>query len=136
MVADACDLRTLFADQSFDLVYSNSVLEHVGGHARRADFAREAARLAPHHWVQTPNRYFPLEPHWLFPFFQFLPVPARAWIGEHWPLTWSRQTGSDALETVLDTELIGATEFAHLFPGSTVLRERVAGVTKSLIATR
>ena len=36
---------------------------------------RELAQL---HWVQTPYRYFPVEPHFLFPGFQFLPLTVRA----------------------------------------------------------
>lgn len=63
----------------FDLVYSNSVIEHVGGHARSCDFAGMVKTLARRHWgVQTPYRYFSIEPHWLFPGLQFLPQSARA----------------------------------------------------------
>ena len=65
------------APMSYDVVFSNSLLEHVGGHAQRAALAREVRSLAPRHWVQTPYRYFPLEPHWLFPGMQF-PLEAQA----------------------------------------------------------
>ncbi len=37
-------------------------------------------------WVQTPYRYFPIEPHWIFPGFQFLPLSARTEISRRWPL--------------------------------------------------
>jgi hypothetical protein len=58
---DACDLR----DAEFDPVYSNSLIAHLRGHARRCDFASVVHAMASHHWVQTPYRYFPIEPHWL-----------------------------------------------------------------------
>ncbi len=123
---------------TFDLVYSNSVIEHVGGYERRRRFAETVERLAPHHWVQTPARSFPLEPHWLFPGFQFMPVALRTRVAMKWPYSFYGRS-NDAAETlgeVLWVELIGVPEMTHLFPGSEVLRERFARLTKSLIATR
>lgn len=52
-----------FADQSFDLVFSNSVIEHVGSRATQARFASEIARVGKQFWLQTPSRYFPIEQH-------------------------------------------------------------------------
>src|SRR5262245_10971320 len=49
-----------------DVVFSNSVIEHVGGHWRRERFAEGIRAAAPRYWVQTPYRYFPIEPHFLF----------------------------------------------------------------------
>ena len=40
----------------FDLVFSNSVLEHLGGHGRRRQFADVVHESAPEWWVQTPYR--------------------------------------------------------------------------------
>jgi len=75
---DACALSDAIASGKYDLVFSNSVLEHVGGHAQRARFADNVHALSTRHWVQTPYRYFPVEPHWLSQGFQFLPLSARA----------------------------------------------------------
>ena len=90
VTGDATDARTAIraagAPADYDLVFSNSLLEHVGGHAKRTDLADEVHALAAYHWVQTPYRYFPVEPHWLFPFMQFLPVRLRVSIAMHWPL--------------------------------------------------
>ncbi|HEX4060865.1 MAG TPA: UDP-N-acetylmuramoyl-tripeptide--D-alanyl-D-alanine ligase [Streptosporangiaceae bacterium] len=48
----------------YDLVFSNSLIEHVGGHERRERFADTVHQLSGAYWVQTPYRYFPVEPHW------------------------------------------------------------------------
>lgn len=132
--ADACssDLRDLGV---FDLVFSNSLLEHVGGYSRRRDLAANILSMAPNHWVQTPYRYFPLEPHWVFPGHQFLPLATRARLSEKWH--WGHmQSGTfeEALEDCLSTELVSKTELRHLFPGSAIWHERIVGLTKSLVA--
>jgi hypothetical protein len=136
IVGDACALPAELRGERFDLVYSNSVLEHLGGHARREAFAASVRELGDAHWIQTPYRYFPLEPHWLFPGFQFLPARARAAVTLHWPLGnyTGVRTKVDAVRWSLATELVSATELRHYFPGSAIWRERVLGVTKSLVA--
>jgi hypothetical protein len=135
--ADACDLPRELRDLQADLVYSNAVLEHVGGAERRRRFAETVHRLAERHWVQTPYRYFPVEPHWLFPGFQFLPVSTRVAISQRWPFVDTPCSDyRTELDAVLSVELVGLTEFRHLFPASVISRERLAGLTKSLIAVR
>jgi hypothetical protein len=135
--ADACNLPRHITSGSYDLVFSNSVLEHVGGHAQRLRFANAVHSLAPRYWVQTPNRYFPVEPHWLFPGLQFLPVTARAGIVRRWPLGHTPLvTRADSVRAVMDVELIGGTEMRAYFSGSDLIRERIGGFVKSLIAVR
>ena len=141
VTGDACEARRVLSgagiEPRFDLVFSNSLIEHVGGHARRLAVAAEVAALAPWHWVQTPNRYFPVEPHWLFPGMQFLPVGAKASVATWWPLSHTpARSREEGLEEVLWTELIGAHELRAYFPGSQVFRETVCGLTKSITAVR
>ena len=131
---DACELPPELGGCKFDLVYSNSLIEHVGGHSRRCLFAQNVRSLAPHHWVQTPYRYFPIEPHWLFPGLQFLPQRARAAAIRNWPLSPVRPDPQEALRDVLEVELLSKTEMAFYFDQSKIVHERVLGVTKSLIA--
>lgn len=133
---DACTLPDHLYEQPFDLVFSNSLIEHVGGHARRQDLADAVHRLAPRHWVQTPYRYFPVEPHWLFPGMQFLPLRARAAIVRSWPLSHSGARPETATAIALETELISITEMRHYFPGSQIVRERFGPLVKSLVAVR
>jgi hypothetical protein len=135
LVGDACDPPEEVREQEFDLVYSNSVIEHVGGHAQRAAFAAAVRSLAPHHWVQTPYRYFPVEPHWLFPGLQFLPFRAQVQVTQHWPLGHRYTTDPvRAVERVSTVELLGRSQLRSYFPDSDVWEERFSGMTKSLVA--
>ncbi len=137
LAGDACDPPAALRDEHFDLVFSNSVIEHVGGPWRRKAFARVVESHGTHHWIQTPNRWFPIEPHYLFPGFQHLPVEARAAVAMRWPLGHNKTSNPRvALGGVLSSDLISARELRHYFPDSEVAFERVLGLRKSLIAVR
>jgi Methyltransferase domain len=135
VVGDACELSEELRNERFDLVYSNSAIEHVGGHSRRAAFADSVRALADRHWIQTPYRYFPIEPHWLFPGFQFLPVGAQATVTQTWRYgqRYTRERAS-AVAEALSVRLLSKTELRHYFPASDVWTERIGGVVKSLVA--
>lgn len=139
ITGDACMATEILAragmDTKYDLVFSNSLIEHVGGHAQRVQLADQVRLLAPRHWVQTPYRYFPVEPHWLFPGMQFLPVAARVKIAMRWPLVPTKHEDVEsARKHVLWTELLSVTEMRDYFPTSTIIHEHIFGMTKSLIA--
>ena len=134
---DACDPPRQISGSNFDLAFSNAVLEHVGGHVNRQRFAETAQKLSSRHWIQTPYRYFPLEPHWLFPGFQFLPVAARVSISQRWPLMHTPSSDrNDALSATLGVELVSRTEMKYYFPDSEIVAERLGFLTKSLIAIK
>lgn len=122
VVADACALP--FADKSFDVAYSNSLIEHIAVQ-RRGDFARELRRVATRYWVQTPNYWFPIEPHALLPGAQFLPGPARR-------LAWRASPRGIAYEDSL--RLLSRQEMGELFDDAIIMAERIGPLTKSLVA--
>jgi Methyltransferase domain len=136
VVGDVCQPIAAVAGEHFDLVFSNSVIEHVGGHDKRWQMAEMVRVLGDQHWVQTPYRYFPIEPHFLFPGFQFLPTAARAHAAQWWPLSGGGRSKDypSAVINALRIELLDRTQMELYFPGSELLSERVAGLTKSLIA--
>jgi hypothetical protein len=139
VAGDACDPPAQVTADRFDLVYSNSVIEHVGGHHRRQAFALSVRTLGEHHWVQTPNRYFPVEPHWVCPGLQYLPPRGRAAVSRVWPIgSFTARRGSlhERLADALEIELLSASELSFYFPESRIVRERVLGLPKSLIAVR
>jgi hypothetical protein len=136
-VADACSLPAGLLDDHYDLVYSNSVIEHVGGHRQREAFSRQVHSAAPRHWKQTPYRYFPIEPHWVAPFVHFLPLRVRAAVVRYWPLSYSRPADlAESVASQLGTELLDITHVRHYFPDATILLERAGGLVKSVIAVR
>lgn len=128
---DACQP----VDGHFDLAVSNSVIEHVGGHDQRRRFADVVHRAADRHWVQTPYRYFPIEPHWVFPGFQFLPMRAAMTVSQHWPYG-RRSTPESAWEDVASVELVGISDMRGYFPDSQIWAERLGGLVKSLVAIK
>jgi Methyltransferase domain len=72
--ADGRDLP--FESDSFDVVHSSAVLEHVGSFADQQRFMCELARVARRAvFVTTPNRWFPVEFHTLLPLVHWLPKP-------------------------------------------------------------
>jgi SAM-dependent methyltransferase len=133
-VGDAREIN--FDDNSFDVVFSNSVIEHVGGHADQMKMAAEVRRVGKRYFIQTPNRYFPLEPHFLFPLFQFLPVIVRVRLLQNFNLGWIQRTpgAAEAREIVESIRLLGKDEFLKLIPDSNLYEEKVFGMTKSFVA--
>lgn len=125
--ADGTDLP--YHDGEFPLVFSNSVIEHVPKRLRPA-LAAEIRRVGHRYFVQTPNRYFPIEPHFQLPLFQFIPKQAQRWLNGRFALGWY---GRGQWE---DIDLLSARELRALFPDAAIRRERVLGLTKSLIAVR
>jgi SAM-dependent methyltransferase len=134
---DATDLSE-YADRSFDVVFSNSVVEHVGDWARMKQFAAEAKRIGHSYFVQTPYFWFPVEPHARTPFLHWLP---QSWAYRivmakpcgFWPKAHSV---SEAVDTLQSARMLDYRQFEALFEDASIRRERFLGLTKSLIAVR
>jgi hypothetical protein len=134
---DALQADELLKGEEYDLVFSNSLIEHLGGHAARRRFAAVVSALAASYVIQTPYRYFPVEPHWMFPAFQFLPIAARSWLAPRWPLGHTRGWNAEAATNeVMSTELLSVAEIRNYFPDGKIVWERVAGLPKSMIAVK
>jgi ubiquinone/menaquinone biosynthesis C-methylase UbiE len=137
---DGCQLP--FRDQSFEIVFSNSVIEHVGAPDQQRRFANEIRRVGKSYWVQTPNRRFPVEQHLLTPFVHWLPRSMqRAWVTKWTVWDWVERPSPDRREYYIehflrDIRLLSDAELAALFPDAEILRERSFGWTKSLIAVK
>lgn len=134
VAGDGCSMPQ-FSDGEFDIVFSNSVIEHIPNVEGQHRMAEEIRRVGKRYFVQTPNRWFPIEPHFLFPGFQFLTVGQRAWLLQHFHLGWYSKTPDrkEALELVSSIRLLNEREMLKLFPGALIYRERFAGLIKSLI---
>jgi hypothetical protein len=133
--ADA--MRTPFRDGQFDVAFSNSVIEHLHTWERQKAFAAEVRRIAKYYFIQTPYRYFPIEPHVMVPGVQFLPKPAALW-ASRWlsPRGWLESDPSDLIEDMAHVRLLTRRELGRLFPDAAIYVERFWGLIKSLIAVR
>jgi hypothetical protein len=127
-----------YADGEFDVVFSNSVIEHVGDEVAQRRMADEIRRVGRSYFVQTPNRTFPVEPHFLFPGFALLPVAVRVWLVRHFSLGWRSKEPDPAraLALVRSVRLVSAGEIQMLVPDGRVERERFGGFTKSFVVRR
>lgn len=131
-VGDATDLSR-YDDKQFDLVFSNSVIEHVGNFEKQRKMAAEMKRIGKHCYLQTPNRYFILEPHFLVPLFQFFPVGLRTFLIVNFSLGHFKKTKNfaDALERAESIRLMTRKELQALFPETKIRREKIGIITKS-----
>lgn len=120
-----------YADNSFDLVFSNSCIEHVGDDAKQAAFAREVRRLAPSYWVQTPALTFPIEAHTGLPFWWFYPAAVRAALIRRW-----KRADPAYGDFVAGTRVVRLRALRAMFPDATLATERVAGFAKSYTVWR
>ncbi len=122
IAADGCHL-SLFGDKSFDIAHSNSVIEHVGDWERKVSFANEIQRVATCHYVQTPNFWFPVEPHCLTFFFHWLPIPCRVFLIMHFNLGhWKKRNNIDqAIRVVESASLVTKKMLKSLFPDSLII---------------
>jgi len=116
---DACALP--FADGAFDVVYSNAVIEHVGGRERQEALVREALRVGRRVFVTTPNRWFPIEVHTRLPLVHWLPEGPAGRAYDLAGKSWARET-----------RLLGPSDLGSLFPGPVEIRN--LGLTLVAIA--
>jgi hypothetical protein len=134
---DACGLVD-YGDRSVDIVHSNSVIEHVGEWGRMEAFAGEVRRVGRAYFVQTPNFWFPVEPHFMAPLYHWLPQPLRVALLLRMRLGHQarQDTVQEAMRLVQGINLIDRRMFRALFPDAELQTERYFGLPKSLIAIR
>lgn len=133
------DARQLpFADNSFDICYSNSVIEHVGGPEDWGKFASEIRRAAPAYYVQTPNYWFPVETHQVSLFLHWLPRRIERRLVRYLSVWgWAtRQTQENIDKWLAYNNLLTKRDMVRLFPDAEILVERFLLLPKSLIAAK
>lgn len=134
--ADALHLP--FRDGMFDIVYSNSVIEHVGTFENQRRFAAECQRVGTSYYIQTPNRWFFMEPHYITPFIHWVPRFLRSYLLRHFTLWgWlNRPTHAECRASVEEIRLLSEKEVRWLFPDADIWYERFMGMIKSFMAFR
>lgn len=123
-----------FKNNSFDIGFSNSVIEHLYSREQQKKMAEEIVRVGRYHYVQTPNKYFFIEPHYLLPYFQFTPKNFRYFILTKTKLSrfkkWSHKEAQQYLDEIL---LLSKKDMIALFPSSKLTKEKFMGMTKSFV---
>ena len=127
-----------FNDATFDIAFSNSVIEHVGDWDKQVQFANEIRRVAKYYYVQTPNRWFFVEPHFITPLIHFLPRPVYRKLLPFFSLWyWLKRPTSQEVDAYFgNTKLLDETQMRELFPDALLIKEKFLFFTKSLIAVR
>jgi hypothetical protein len=132
VVGDGCQTRLPSA--GFDVVFSNSVIEHVGGVERQRQFAAECRRCGRGYFVQTPNKWFPFDTHTLMPFAHWLPRRIFSKLVPIAPRFLLSRPAPGEIEDFSNMRLLSKRDLQELFPGAEIIQERFMGITKSLIA--
>lgn len=133
----AGDARDPALEGGFDLVHSNSLLEHVGSDRDQQLVADNTMRLGTWWWVQAPSRHCPVEPHFGFPFYNHLPIRVQVALHRrfdlgHMPREPDRQRAERDCASI---RLVDRTRMRSLFPGCELLVERLGPFVKSYVAT-
>lgn len=129
---DVTDLKE-YGDNSFDLVFSNSVIEHVGDIDSMKRLASEMRRVGKHYYLQTPNFWFPMEPHFHYIGIQWMPIKLRIRLYQHISLKRKgiKISKDEAEKAVSSVKLLGYRQLRHLFPEAKICREKFLVWTKS-----
>lgn len=137
MQGDARDVPHL-ASGRFDFVYSNSLIEHVGRWSDMKRTAAEIRRLAPAYYVQTPNYWFPVDPHSNMPLLHWLPLPIQRRIVSAKARGFYKKPESfdEAMGIIDGTSMLDRKQMAELFPDAEVLAEPFLFFTKSFMAIK
>lgn len=134
MAGDATDLSQ-FADGSFDLVFSNSVIEHLYTWENQQKMAKEAMRVGKKYFVQTPNRHFFMEAHYALPFVQYLPKNLTLFLLTKTKLSRGNKWNTkDAQQYLDEIRLLTFSEMKTLFPRAKMYKEKFFGMNKSFSA--
>ena len=137
VVGDGCVLS--FLTKSYDIGFSNSVIEHVGSWEQQQQFASEIRRVARNLWIQTPAFECPIEPHYLTPLVHYLPRTVQKKIVRWCTLWgWLERPSPAKIESVVETtRLLRKSEMRQLFPDCQIITERMLWVIpKSYVAVR
>ena len=127
-----------YKNHSFDIIFSNSVIEHLSTLENQERFAKECMRVGKGIWIQTPAKSFFIEPHLLTPFIHFLPKDWQRGLIRNFTLWgWlTRPTREQVDAILLEVRLLTFAEMKLLFPACEIWKEKFLGFTKSYIAVR
>jgi hypothetical protein len=124
--------------KDFDIIFSNSLIEHLRNIEAQTKFAATIVESAQPYFLQTPNKFSPIDPHFprpYVPFFAAYPRPVQARL-----LTWSG-LGSGGRQPTYEASLARLDHYAplskatmqRLFPNAEMVIERPLGIPMSIV---
>ncbi len=133
--ADGCNLK-IFKENQFDITFSNSTIEHLNCWQKQIKMAKEIRRVGKFYFIQTPNYYFPIEPHFHLPFFQFIPDSIKKSVIRNSSLEGRGETRNEneIEKNINSINLLTRRKLRKLFPEGKIANEKYWGITKSFIA--
>ena len=136
IIGNGCGLT--FKDNTYDIVFSNSVIEHLENWENQKMFANEARRVGKSIWIQTPAKEFFIEPHYLAPFVHWLPKNIQKKLLRNFTLQgWITRPSKETVDKLVDTiRLLSKKEIQELFPDCQIIEEKFWFFTKSYIACK
>jgi hypothetical protein len=123
--------------EHYTVIHSNSVIEHVGNLRSQKNMADVIKNKSDYYWVQTPAKSFPLEPHFYFPFFSYLPLWIQTKLYQNFSLGFMGKEPDwfKARTTCEQTRLLTLRELTLIFDSCGILKERLFMMDKSYVAT-
>ena len=135
IIGNATDLKQ-FNDNEFDIVFSNSVIEHLFNFEEQIKMANESMRVAKHYFIQTPNKYFLIEPHYFFPLFQFMPYNFKKIVMMKTRLVLGKFHDEKSVQRAhQEIRLLSKKELKYLFKNGQIYKEKFFGFNKSFMIT-
>lgn len=131
VIGDAC--RLPWPDKSFDIAFSNAVIEHVGDYEKQLMMASEMMRISRRWFLTTPNRWYPFEFHLRLPFVTWLPGRAYIQAGKIVSYDHIARRYRWFVQEIEDLHLLSSSQLIRLFPGSLIIKQRVTFWPETLI---
>lgn len=129
-IGNACNLP--YPDKSFDVVYCNAVIEHVGSFEHQKQMASEIMRVGKSWFVTTPNRWYPFEFHMRLPFVTWLPLHGYLWVGRLISYNHIHQRYMAGFKRS-HLRLMTISELRQSFPDSRIIKSQITFMAENLI---
>ncbi len=133
IVGDATDL-SYFKKNEFDIVVAHSLIEHIPTAKKQSKLSKEIIRISKYYFVETPNKCFPIEPHFRLPFVQFAPANFKKFLLTKTKLVRNKKWAGDQEKNFLKIKPISKKEFKKMFPDGKIYYEKYLGLTCSFTA--
>jgi len=118
---DVLDIK----DIDCDIIFSHSMIEHLDNKEKFAKIIKDSGKS---YFIQTPNKYFPIEPHFLIPLFQFFPKWLKFWC--------TKIFRKELLPEVESINLLSNGDLKKLFPDATISSVKIFGLTQSFVVSK